>query len=142
MTVLSRLKHRKRIVRSMIRVTERVPLFSVGNGDITEAQAVILSQAIGRVKEAVTRLSTDHRDLHSSVSKVGKAIDKVWIRCVLLLSPPYLSLLFIPSSTFPPSPPLPCLPFHLVGPPGWLCPLATQRSEYLFRKGASHYRCL
>lgn len=52
-------------------------IISVGNGDITEAQAVILSQAIGRVKEAVTRLSTDHRDLHSSVSKVGKAIDKV-----------------------------------------------------------------
>ncbi|MPC25801.1 Protein RMD5 A [Portunus trituberculatus] len=48
----------------------------VGTGDITEAQAVILSQAIGRVKEAVNRLSTEHRDLHSSVSKVGKAIDK------------------------------------------------------------------
>ncbi|KAK8741362.1 hypothetical protein OTU49_002630, partial [Cherax quadricarinatus] len=49
---------------------------SEGSGDITEAQAMILSQAIGRVKEAVTRLSTEHRDLHSSVSKVGKAIDK------------------------------------------------------------------
>ncbi|XP_076057536.1 required for meiotic nuclear division 5 protein souji isoform X2 [Oratosquilla oratoria] len=48
----------------------------VGSGELTEAQALILTQALGRVKEAVTCLSTDHRDLHSSVSKVGKAVDK------------------------------------------------------------------
>ncbi|XP_068237559.1 E3 ubiquitin-protein ligase RMND5A-like [Palaemon carinicauda] len=54
----------------------KIEIEQVGSGDITEAQAVILSQAVGRVKEAVTRLSTEHRDLHSSVSKVGKAIDK------------------------------------------------------------------
>ncbi|KAK4323983.1 hypothetical protein Pmani_005350 [Petrolisthes manimaculis] len=44
--------------------------------NITDPQASILNEAMGRVKEAVTRLSSDHRDLHSSVSKVGKAIDK------------------------------------------------------------------
>lgn len=29
-----------------------------------------------KVKETVSRLATDHRDLHSTVSKVGKAIDR------------------------------------------------------------------
>lgn len=29
-----------------------------------------------KVKETVSRLATDHRDLHSTVSKVGKAVDR------------------------------------------------------------------
>ena len=75
---LSEAKNRAELTVSIrVVITEPISCLPVGSGDITEAQAVILSQAIGRVKEAVTRLSTEHRDLHSSVSKVGKAIDKV-----------------------------------------------------------------
>lgn len=32
-----------------------------------------------KVKETVLRLATDHRDLHSTVSKVGKAIDRNFV---------------------------------------------------------------
>lgn len=34
---------------------------------------------MNKVKETVSRLATDHRDLHSTVSKVGKAIDRNFI---------------------------------------------------------------
>jgi hypothetical protein len=34
---------------------------------------------MGKVKETVSRLTTDHRDLHSTVSKVGKAIDRNFV---------------------------------------------------------------
>lgn len=34
---------------------------------------------MGKVKESVSRLTTDHRDLHSTVSKVGKAIDRNFV---------------------------------------------------------------
>lgn len=45
--------------------------------ELTAAQIVIMKQAMNRVRETVQRLATDHRDLHSTVSKVGKAIDRV-----------------------------------------------------------------
>lgn len=32
-----------------------------------------------KAKETVSRLATDHRDLHSTVSKVGKAIDRNFV---------------------------------------------------------------
>ena len=45
--------------------------------EMSAAQTLILSQAVGKVKETITRLAGEHRDLHSSVSKVGKTIDRV-----------------------------------------------------------------
>ena len=30
-----------------------------------------------KIKDVTQKLSTDHKDLHSSVSKVGKAVDRV-----------------------------------------------------------------
>ena len=47
--------------------------------ELTQNQATILSDAVTQVRETVGRVATDHRDLHSSVSKVGKAIDRVGI---------------------------------------------------------------
>ena len=44
---------------------------------LSESQVAILSEAMEQVKETVNRAASSHRDLHSSVSKVGKAIDRV-----------------------------------------------------------------
>lgn len=44
--------------------------------ELTSVQNDLLKQAMVKVKETVSRLATDHRDLHSTVSKVGKAIDR------------------------------------------------------------------
>ena len=44
---------------------------------LSAGHVAILNQCAKKVKDTVTKLSSEHKDLHSSVSKVGKAIDKV-----------------------------------------------------------------
>ncbi|GLV31686.1 Souji [Carabus blaptoides fortunei] len=46
---------------------------------LTTGQIVLLNQAMKKIKDTVQRLATDHRDLHSTVSKVGKAIDRNFV---------------------------------------------------------------
>lgn len=43
-----------------------------------------MKQAASKVKDTVQRLASDHRDLHSTVSKVGKAIDRVREQSLIL----------------------------------------------------------
>ena len=50
-----------------------------GTGELSPAQTLILSQCVCKIRETLSRLSSDHKDLHGSVSKVGKAIDRVSI---------------------------------------------------------------
>lgn len=45
--------------------------------ELSSTQETILSEAMAQVRETVGRVATDHRELHGSVSKVGKAIDRV-----------------------------------------------------------------
>ena len=52
--------------------------------DISEHQLFISQHAVSKVKETISRLASEHRDLHSSVSKVGKTIDRVRISCYFL----------------------------------------------------------
>ncbi|XP_046386792.1 E3 ubiquitin-protein ligase RMND5A [Ischnura elegans] len=47
--------------------------------ELTPGQIHILKQAINKVRETVQLLATDHRELHSTVSKVGKAIDRNFV---------------------------------------------------------------
>ncbi|XP_066595553.1 E3 ubiquitin-protein ligase RMND5A isoform X2 [Prorops nasuta] len=46
---------------------------------LTPIQVQVLSQGMTKVRDTVQQLATDHRDLHSAVSKVGKAIDRNFI---------------------------------------------------------------
>ena len=48
------------------------------NGEVQTTQSLIMSQMARRVRELTSRLGSEHKDLHSAVSKVGKAIDRVW----------------------------------------------------------------
>ena len=43
----------------------------------TPAQLLVAAQCAKKVKDVITCLASEHRDLHGTVSKVGKAIDKV-----------------------------------------------------------------
>ena len=45
--------------------------------ELTAAQIAIMNQTLTKVKETIQRLTAEHRELHSTVSKVGKAIDRV-----------------------------------------------------------------
>lgn len=47
--------------------------------ELSKYQKEVLKQAMTRIKETVSRLASDHRDLHGTVSKVGKAIDRNFV---------------------------------------------------------------
>ncbi|XP_059607809.1 E3 ubiquitin-protein ligase RMND5A [Phlebotomus argentipes] len=49
------------------------------NAELTAGQVVILKDALSKTKEKLQRLTADHRDLHGTVSKVGKAIDRNFV---------------------------------------------------------------
>ena len=44
------------------------------------AHSLLLSARASQIKDCINKLSSDHKDLHGSVSKVGKAIDRVCIQ--------------------------------------------------------------
>lgn len=46
------------------------------DAELTPGQKEILKSALATAKEKLLKLTTDHRDLHGTVSKVGKAIDR------------------------------------------------------------------
>lgn len=58
-----------------------LPILFIGPPDsqITPGQVVLLKEAIANTKEKLTRLASEHRDLHGTVSKVGKAIDRNFV---------------------------------------------------------------
>ena len=43
--------------------------------------SLVMSQCCRKIKDTVQKLASDHKDIHSSVSRVGKAIDRVsmWV---------------------------------------------------------------
>lgn len=46
---------------------------------LTNVQKELLKHSVSRVMETVSKLSTEHRDLHAAVSKVGKQIDRNFV---------------------------------------------------------------
>ncbi|XP_068629770.1 E3 ubiquitin-protein transferase RMND5B isoform X2 [Battus philenor] len=46
---------------------------------LTQTQAMVLSDLAANVKQTVFQMSTDHRELHATVSRVGKSIDRHFV---------------------------------------------------------------
>ncbi|CAK1582618.1 unnamed protein product [Parnassius mnemosyne] len=49
------------------------------NSPLTQTQAMVLSDLAANVKQTVFQMSTEHRELHATVSRVGKSIDRHFI---------------------------------------------------------------
>ncbi|XP_031549571.1 E3 ubiquitin-protein ligase RMND5A-like [Actinia tenebrosa] len=47
--------------------------------ELSQLQCQILTQSAKKVKDTVTRLATEHKELHGGISKIGKAIDRNFI---------------------------------------------------------------
>ncbi|XP_032672609.1 E3 ubiquitin-protein ligase RMND5A isoform X2 [Odontomachus brunneus] len=62
-------------IESLERDLETVPL----EHNVTPEQVQVLKQAMTKIRDTVIKLATDHRDLHGTVSRVGKAIDRNFI---------------------------------------------------------------
>jgi len=45
--------------------------------ELSYSDAKLVTGAVSKVRDCVSRIATDHREQHSTVSKVGKAIDRV-----------------------------------------------------------------
>ena len=58
--------------------------FTGQDAELSGTLSLVLTQCCKRIKDTVQKLASDHKDIHSSVSRVGKAIDKVWCwrKCV------------------------------------------------------------
>jgi hypothetical protein len=63
--------------------------------ELTAAQIVILRQTMNKIRETVHRIASEHRDLHSTVSKVGKAIDRASIFIFMLMLSVRLQALYL-----------------------------------------------
>ncbi|EMP32192.1 Protein RMD5 like protein A [Chelonia mydas] len=50
--------------------------FSDQDGALSGTISLVMTQCCKRIKDTVQKLASDHKDIHSSVSRVGKAIDK------------------------------------------------------------------
>lgn len=51
----------------------------VSGGEATQEQRETVRQCMRRVKEAAQTASNEHKDMHATISKLGKAIDKVCV---------------------------------------------------------------
>lgn len=49
------------------------------DAQLTPEQTTVLYDALAKAKEKLHRLTTDHRDLHGAVSKIGKTIDRNFV---------------------------------------------------------------
>ncbi|KAL3173696.1 hypothetical protein MRX96_041507 [Rhipicephalus microplus] len=49
------------------------------DADVTTSHGIALTQCAQKMKDLSSSLATEHRDLHGTVSKVGKAIDKNFV---------------------------------------------------------------
>ncbi|XP_045188845.2 E3 ubiquitin-protein ligase RMND5A-like isoform X1 [Mercenaria mercenaria] len=49
------------------------------DGEVQVTQSLVMTQALHRVQEATSRMGQEHKDLHSTVSKVGKTIDRNFV---------------------------------------------------------------
>lgn len=74
--------HSQRIIGDVISLIEKLrSSIAEGTPDnkVTPGQAEVLNDALTKTKDKLHRLTTEHRDLHGTVSKVGKAIDRNFV---------------------------------------------------------------
>lgn len=45
--------------------------------EVSPLQLHLLNQSSRKVKDTVSKLATEHKELHGGISKIGKAIDRV-----------------------------------------------------------------
>ena len=57
----------------------RAVLASGADGELTSVHKTDLKHLTLKISDGIGRIAAEHRDLHSTVSKVGKAIDRNFV---------------------------------------------------------------
>lgn len=52
---------------------------------LSATQVLTLNQCLRKIRDSVSRISSEHKDMHGSVSKIGKTIDRVNISSLFFL---------------------------------------------------------
>ncbi|XP_058457097.1 E3 ubiquitin-protein ligase RMND5A isoform X1 [Malaya genurostris] len=74
--------HSQRIISDVIIFIEKLRSSiaeAPSDEQLTPGQIEVLHDAMAKAKDKLQRLTTEHRDLHGTVSKVGKAIDRNFV---------------------------------------------------------------
>jgi len=72
-------------IETQIRQVERLQremADSAGEGEgaqVSQLQIALVKQAASQITDCVTKIATEHRELHSTVSRVGKAVDRNFV---------------------------------------------------------------
>ncbi|MEE6479915.1 hypothetical protein FKM82_012410 [Ascaphus truei] len=64
------------LLRSVTELREELSNAALQEVPLSPALSLMMSQRCRKIRETVQRLASDHKDIHSSVSRVGKAIDR------------------------------------------------------------------
>ncbi|XP_069507650.1 E3 ubiquitin-protein transferase RMND5B [Ambystoma mexicanum] len=64
------------LLRSVGELREQLASAALQGAPLTPTLSLVMSQCCRKIKDTVQKLASDHKDIHSSVSRVGKAIDR------------------------------------------------------------------
>ncbi|CAH0400190.1 unnamed protein product [Chilo suppressalis] len=74
--------HTDRVLQDVIEQVENLKneiARQPSNTPLSQTQSMVVSELATRVKQTVFQMSTEHRELHATVSRVGKSIDRHFI---------------------------------------------------------------
>ncbi|KAM8973673.1 E3 ubiquitin-protein transferase RMND5B isoform 2-T2 [Pelodytes ibericus] len=66
----------EQLLRSVTELREELSSHGLQGQSLSPALSLMMSQRCQKIRETVQKLASDHKDIHSSVSRVGKAIDR------------------------------------------------------------------
>ncbi|XP_053575798.1 E3 ubiquitin-protein transferase RMND5B isoform X2 [Bombina bombina] len=66
----------EQLLRSVTELKEELSSPAMQGVPLSPALSLMMSQRCRKIRETVQKLASDHKDMHSSVSRVGKAIDR------------------------------------------------------------------
>lgn len=73
-------KHTANSLQELIATLEGVKQrFEEGNQVSQEASDIDMTQCLTKIRDTISRISSEHKELHACVSKVGKSIDKNFV---------------------------------------------------------------
>lgn len=61
------------------RLTDYIVITASNQSEMSDIQFTILAANIRKIRDVISQISSEHRDLHGTVSKVGKAIDRNFV---------------------------------------------------------------
>ena len=66
-------------IASIERLQRELARSNEDTGEVSQDHRAVVTENLHNINQSVSKLATEHRDLHSTVSKVGKAVDRNFV---------------------------------------------------------------